>query len=123
ERPELPVVPPPHRVVDRADRVGDLAALAPPGRDAARGVCEAAVEDLAREVTGLALVGDQLADALARIFDLGDGLRRRPDRLVAALRPVVERLRVAGEDRLGRRALVEAGLRLVAEELPVDHRA
>src|SRR5690606_10417650 len=79
ERTELPVVAPPHRVIDRGHGVGDLAALpaAALGRDPPRRVGEAAVEDLAREVARLALVGDDLAHALARILDLRDRLRRR----------------------------------------------
>ena len=116
ERPELPVVAPLHRVIDRDDRVGDLA-------DAARRVREAAVEDLAREVAGLALIGDELLHALARVLDLREALRGGLDRLVAALGAVLERLRVERRDLLVGAALEEAALGLVAEVLLLDHLA
>src|SRR5699024_9190119 len=106
--PELPRVAPLHRVVDRAHAVGALA-------DPPRRVREAAIEHLPREVAGLALIGDELLHALARVLDLRERLRRRLDGLVPGLGPVLEGLRVEGLDLLVRALLEEPALGLVAE--------
>ncbi len=116
ERPHLPVVAPLHRVIDRGHAVRDLA-------DAARRVGERSVEHLARERAGLALIRDERADAGLRVLDLLDLLRRLLHALVAALRAVRERLRIERLDRSVLLALVESALRLVAEDLLLDHRA
>ena len=116
EGAELPVVAPLHRVIDGDHRVGDLA-------DATRRVREALVEDLAREIAGLALIGHELLHALARVLDLGEALGSGLDRLVAALGAVLAGLGIERGDLLVGAALEEAALGLVAELLLLDHLA
>ena len=114
--PELPVVAPPHGVIDRDHAVGDLA-------DAARRVRERAREHLPRELArpcpgrrracftrsrGSSIFAERLGGVL--------------DRLVAALGAVLERLRVERLDLPSLPLLVEAALGLVAEQLLLDHR-